>query len=93
MLDEAVYTTAVPTPRSLDNLYAAHLIDPTIAVFVGQRTGDAWRTDIYFRAAFVAFLANEILAYVQREYGFEADRTRTILIGDSRGYVTVDCVA
>ncbi len=83
VLDRAVYTTAVPTPMILHHLYAEHLIGPTIAIFVGEGAKDTWQTDMYFSEAFVGFLADEVLPYLRREYGLEADRSKTVVLGDS----------
>jgi enterochelin esterase family protein len=83
VLDRAVYTTAVPTPTILHHLHAEHMIGPTIAIFVGEGIKDTWRTDMYFSEAFVGFLADEVLPYVRREYGIEADRSKTVVLGDS----------
>jgi enterochelin esterase-like enzyme len=83
VLDRAVYTTAVPTPMILHHLNAQHLIGPTIAVFVGEGTNDTWQTDMYFSDAFVEFLADEVLPYVRHEYGLEADRSKTVVVGES----------
>lgn len=80
----STYQTRIPTTTILDNLYAEHQIKPTIAIFVDN--GGAARTgDMYFNDEFVKFLTDELLPWVQNEYKFKADPSRTVLGGDSLG--------
>jgi enterochelin esterase family protein len=83
-LDSEVYTKAVRTPLIVDNLFAAGRIGPTVAVFVADGSGgDAWMTDTYFNDTFVAFVADELVPWVEREYHFKAKPARTVIVGDS----------
>jgi enterochelin esterase-like enzyme len=83
LLDGQTYTQSVPTPRILDNLYSAGDIGPTVAVFVKDGPGDAWKTDMYFSDAFVDFVATELIPWAEREYHFTAAAARTTIGGDS----------
>jgi enterochelin esterase family protein len=78
------YQYRIPTATILDNLYAAQKIDQTVAVFV-DNGADARALDMTFSDAFVKFLGDELLPWVQQTYQFKADPTRTILCGDSLG--------
>ena len=83
LLDGQTYAQSVPTPRILDNLYAAGKIGPTIALFVKDGPGDAWKTDMYFSDAFVDFVATELIPWAEREYQVTAAPGRTTIGGDS----------
>jgi len=85
LFDGGVYTNRIPTPRILDNLYADHKIGPTVAVFVDNGGGAARSVDLYFSDAFVKFLTDDLLPWVERQYKFKADPLRTVLGGDSLG--------
>jgi enterochelin esterase-like enzyme len=76
------YQSRIPTTTILDNLYAEHKIGPTVAIFV-DNGGVARSLDMNFSDAFVWFLTDELLPWVQREYNFKADPARTVLGGDS----------
>jgi len=83
LLDGLTYASAIPTTRILDNLFAAKKIGPTLAVMVRDGSGDAWRTDMYFNEDFVAFLTEDLLPWVGREYGVTVEPSRTVIGGDS----------
>jgi enterochelin esterase-like enzyme len=81
LLDGTTYAKALPTARMLDNLYADGRIGSTIAVLVAD--GEQWQKDLDFSDDFVAFLAEELVPWVQREYGFTASPARTAIGGES----------
>jgi enterochelin esterase family protein len=83
LLDGATYMNAVPTTRILDYLIAADAVGPTVVVFVADGDGDAWQTDLYYSDDFVAFLTDELLPWVQREYQFVASPSKTAIGGES----------
>ena len=76
------YQNRIPTTVILDNLYAAHKIGQTVAIFV-DNGGVARASDMNFNDAFVKFLTDELLPWVQQEYKFVADPSRTAVGGDS----------
>jgi len=78
----ATYQDRIPTTAILDNLYAAHKIGQTVVLFV-DNGGPARSVDMNFNDAFVKFLADELLPWVQQAYKFKADPARTALGGDS----------
>jgi enterochelin esterase-like enzyme len=78
------YQYRIPTATILNNLYAANKIGQTVAVFV-DNGAEARALDMTFSDAFVKFLSDELLPWVQQEYKFKADPGRTVLCGDSLG--------
>lgn len=78
----STYQHRIPTTTMLDNLYADHRIGPTVAVFV-DNGGTARALDMNFSDAFVRFLSDELVPWVEREYAFTASADRTVLGGDS----------
>jgi enterochelin esterase-like enzyme len=93
LLDGMTYATSVPTTRILDNLFAAHRIGPTIAVLVKDGAGDAWRTDMYFDDDFIAFLTDDLLPWIAREYHVTIQPPRTTIGGDSIAGLTAGFAA
>jgi enterochelin esterase family protein len=93
LLDGATYVKAMPTARIFDNLLAAHRISPTVVAFVADADNDGWRTDLYFSDAFVAFLANELVPWLEREYAFTAVSARTGIGGESIAGLTASFAA
>ena len=85
LFDGGVYKDRIPTPVILDNLYAAHKIGQTVAVFLDNGGPEARQTDLAFSDAFVKFLVDELVPWVEREYKFKATPSRTVLGGDSLG--------
>ena len=84
MFDGGIYINRIHTPVILDNLYAAHKIGPTVAVFV-DNAGAARSSDYYFSDSYNAFLAEELLPWVERKFGVKATPVRTVLGGSSLG--------
>jgi len=78
------YQSRIPTATILDNLFASNKIGQTVAVFV-DNGGEARAFDMTFNDAFVKFLTDELLPWVQQKYQFKADRSRTVVGGDSLG--------
>jgi enterochelin esterase family protein len=73
----------IPTPTILDNLMAAGLIDPTVAVFIdnmGQRN-----RDLGGYVPFADFLALELIPWVRATYRIKAGPDHVLLAGSSRG--------
>lgn len=78
------YQYRIPTTTILDNLFAAGNIGQTVAVFV-DNGGEARASDMTFSDAFVKFLTDELLPWVERDSKFKADPAHTVLCGDSLG--------
>lgn len=82
LLDAEMYMKAVPAPLMLGSLYSAGKIGPTIAVFVDSGS-DTWLSDHYFDDAYVRFLADEVVPWVESQYHFKAGHKHTIIGGES----------
>ena len=78
----------IPTPVILDNLCAAGLLPPMIAVMPDSISGEVRRRELMLYDPFVEFLAQELLPWVQEHYHVSTDPTRTILSGSSAGGLT-----
>jgi enterochelin esterase-like enzyme len=76
------YQNRIPTVAILDNLFAAHRIGPTVAIFV-DNGAQARQVDLNFSDPFLSFLTDELLPWAQRQYHFTATAARTALGGDS----------
>jgi enterochelin esterase family protein len=76
------YQNRIPTVAILDNLFAAHRIGPTVAIFV-DNGAQARQVDLNFSDPFLSFLTDELLPWAQRQYHFMATAERTALGGDS----------
>ncbi|MGE5242988.1 MAG: alpha/beta hydrolase-fold protein [Betaproteobacteria bacterium] len=76
------YQRRIPTVAILDNLFAAHRIGPTVAIFV-DNGAQARQVDLNFSDPFLSFLTDELLPWAQRQYHFTATAARTALGGDS----------
>ena len=78
------YVTQVPTPRILDNLVAAKAIPPMVAVLVGN-VRDRRGVELGCNDDFNAFLATELLPWVQKKYHVSQDPAKNIVAGSSFG--------
>jgi enterochelin esterase family protein len=76
------YQFRIPTQAILDNLYAAHKIAQTVAIFV-DNGAEAREFDMTFNEAFNRFLADELLPSIDEKYGFKTDAAHTVIGGDS----------
>jgi enterochelin esterase family protein len=73
----------IPGHVILDNLIAKERIAPVVAVFV--ESGPTRDRDLGCSAAFVDFLAKELLPWVHSRYHVSSDPARTVVAGVSRG--------
>jgi enterochelin esterase-like enzyme len=85
VLDGRTYTTDIPTPTVLDNLLAARLLPPLVAVFVANPSPAARGLEMTCHPPFAEFLARELVPWVRRSYRVTADPQRTVLAGSSLG--------
>lgn len=92
VFDGGAYTGSVPTPTILDNLRAAGLIPPVVALFVGNAAG-ARNRELAASEPFAAFVAEVLVPWVRAEYGAPADPRRTIVAGSSFGGLAAAFVA
>ncbi len=85
VFDAQWYLSRVPTPTILDNLIAAAVIPPLVAVIIGNGPGDARSRQLPCNPAFADFIANELLPWVRRHYHVTRKPDRTIVTGASYG--------
>jgi enterochelin esterase family protein len=76
------YTTAVPTPTILDNMIAAHVIAPVLAVFLESPDRDV---EFPPNDAFQRFIATELLPQLRQHYRISHDPRRNAVLGSSYG--------
>jgi enterochelin esterase-like enzyme len=76
------YTTAVPTPMILDNMIAAHVIAPVIAVFL-----ESPNRDVEFppNDDFQKFIGTELVPELRRHYRISRDPRKSTVLGSSYG--------
>jgi len=77
--------TVLRVEHTLDNLIAAGLIPPTLALFVPSREADRDTDLTPASAATTAFVTRELLPWARRELGAGADPARTVVAGQSLG--------
>jgi enterochelin esterase-like enzyme len=71
--------------HTLDNLIAAGLIPPTLALFVGGRDADRDADLAPSSAATTDFVARELVPWARRELGAGSAPARTVVAGQSLG--------
>ncbi len=76
------YTQAIPTPTILDNMIAARVIAPVIAVFLESPSRDV---EFPPNDSFQRFVAAELLPQLRRHYRISADPRRSAVLGSSYG--------
>jgi enterochelin esterase-like enzyme len=96
VMDAEVYTSEIPAPVILDNLYNAGKISPVVAVFVENlttRQPAARTTELSCHKPFATFLAEELLPWIRARYHVSSVPAQTILGGASRGGLAAVCAA
>jgi enterochelin esterase-like enzyme len=76
------YTEAVPTPAILDNMIAARVIPPAVAVFLESPDRDV---EFAPNDAFQQFVATELLPLLRKHYRISKDPRRNAVLGSSYG--------
>jgi enterochelin esterase-like enzyme len=72
-------------PSTLDNLIAARLIPPTVAVMVDSVDGPTRMKELTEHAAYVRFLTEELLPWAEKHWRTTRDPGRTVIAGQSLG--------
>lgn len=85
LLDGWAYATCVPTAAILDNLIGAGLLPPTVALLIGNPNAEARQRELGCHDPFVAFVADELVPWVRRDYAAAAEPERCVVGGSSRG--------
>lgn len=78
----------IPTPLILDNLYAAGLLPPMIAVIPDSLSHEVRMRELMLHEPFLEFLAQELLPWVHERYHATNDPAHTIISGSSAGGLT-----
>jgi enterochelin esterase family protein len=76
------YTQAVPTPTILDNMIAAHVIPPVVAVFLESPDRD---NEFPPNDAFQRFVGEELMPQIRAHYRVSRDPRRNAVLGSSYG--------
>jgi len=76
------YTTAIPTPRILDNMIAAKAIPPVVAVFLESPDRDV---EFPPNDDFQEFVATELMPRIRAHYRVTRDPRRSAVVGSSYG--------
>jgi enterochelin esterase-like enzyme len=96
LFDEIVYLgdrkqiVLVPTPTILNNLIAAKLIPPMVALLIDNVPGGRDR-ELGCNPTFSDFLSSEFLPWAHGQYNFTADPRQVVVGGSSRGGLAAAC--
>lgn len=93
IFDGLASTELIPTPVILDNLSAAGLVPPMVAVIPDSLENEVRGREMSLHEPFVDFLAQELLPWVHEHYHVTHDPARTIISGSSLGGLTTAFVA
>ena len=93
VFDADQYLGRVPVPRMLDNMIAAGVIPPVVAVFVANPDRAARARELPDNPAFADFMATELQPRIVRETGIAVPASRTVLAGSSYGGLAAATVA
>jgi enterochelin esterase-like enzyme len=85
VLDEEAYLDQVPTPVILDNLIAANKIRPTLAVILGNSSGEGRNRELPPNPDFAKFIAQELMPWLRARYTVTRDPVRSVIAGSSYG--------
>jgi len=83
--DGPTYLEEILLPRMLDSLITGGQVAPLVAVLIDNGTGTPRRDDLANRAAFVPWLGDRLLPWVQKRWKVSRDPRRVILNGSSAG--------
>src|SRR5262245_1616871 len=73
VFDGSEYLDAIPMPRMLDSLIAAHRIPPLVTVLLDDESGVTRLDDLANRAWFVSFIGNELVPWVRARWHVSRD--------------------
>jgi enterochelin esterase-like enzyme len=85
LLDGWAYVHLVPTPTILDNLISDSRLAPLVAVMVDNPSHAARQRDLACSPAYVDFLSQELVPWLQGRYHVTADPRQTLIGGSSLG--------
>lgn len=76
---------AIPLPTILDNLQAAELLPPVVAILIGNLDQASRDRELTRHPPFFDFLTNELLPWARERWHFTIDPSRTAIAGISHG--------
>jgi enterochelin esterase-like enzyme len=82
--DGQTYTSLIPLPTILDNLIAAGLIPPLIAVMV-ETAGETRNLELNCYPPFIDFLGIDLIPWIRAQYPVTTNPARTFIAGLSAG--------
>lgn len=85
LFDREGYLLSVPTPTILDNLIADGSVPPLVAVLVSAIDGARRSEELAANAQFAAFVVDELLPRVRKDYRVTRDPRLTVVAGSSLG--------
>ncbi|MEM7131742.1 MAG: enterochelin esterase [Chloroflexota bacterium] len=85
LFDGQVYTTIIPTPTILDNLWAEKQIPQTVAILVDSPDAQTRNQELASHPPFADFLTQELLPWVRQNYTVTSNPAQTIIGGSSHG--------
>ena len=83
--DGWAYRHLIPAPTVLDNLHAAGLLPPVVAVLVDSLDTTTRNRELPCHDPFVVFLADELLPWVRGQYRTATDPAGVVVAGRSFG--------
>ena len=87
LYDEWTHTTSIPVPTILDNMIAAGVIPPVIAVLFGHVQREERMREMAFYEPFFTCVKEELLPYVRQYYSITHDSALTTVAGASMGAI------
>ncbi len=87
LYDEWTYTTSIPAPTILDNMIAAGVIPPVVAVLFGHVQREERMREMAFYEPFFTCVKEELLPYVRQHYSVTHDSALTTVAGASMGAI------
>lgn len=85
LYDAWTYTQVIPTQTILDNMIAAGILPPIIAVLFGHNKREERMREMAFYQPFFQCVMQELLPYIEQHYHISSDPMKTIVAGASMG--------
>jgi enterochelin esterase family protein len=92
VFDGGEYISSIPVPTILDNLIAAHRIEPTLAVFVSSVDGQR-DDELNANPKFADAIATELVPWLHQQYPIATSPAKNIIAGSSSGGLAATFVA
>jgi enterochelin esterase family protein len=93
IMDGDSYTSLIPMPTILDNLIAAKVIPPVVAVLLGNAPDNARETEMNCNKTWSDALAKEVLPWLRSRQNLKFTDGNLTIIGDSLTGLAAACAA